>query len=112
MPAARTPCRAGGELESAEEADDLRLHVVDLRLDHEQALIDGGLRVGVGLDVVVAMEALGGLGEIADLLEDDGLIEDRRRIVRPLLLRFLIELQRADEVVLRVEELAAVEQLE
>ncbi len=111
MPAVRTPRRAEAEAEAAERADDLRLHVVDLALQDEQALIDPRLFVGIVDEVLVVPEAILGLGEVAELFVDHALVEDCRGIVGPLLLRVLKELQRGREVVLRVEEAAAREEL-
>src|SRR5207248_10834858 len=77
VPAARAPHRAARKAQTAERADDLRLHVLDLALEGHDALVDGGLLRRVGLEVGVAVEALRRLRELPALLEDHGLVEDR-----------------------------------
>src|SRR5438105_3831666 len=112
MPAAMAPRRTVREFQSAERTDDFRLHVVELRLDDEKTLIDSLLRIGIGLELAVAMESFGCFGEIAHFFEDDRFVEDRRRVVRTLLLRVLKEFQRRVVVAFRVEKLTAIERLD
>ena len=112
MPAAVTPHGVRREAQSAERADDLRLHVLDLGVERKDALIDARFLLRLGLELRVTAKALGRLGEVLELFVDHRLIEHGGWIVRLLLLRFLKCLQRALEIVLPVEELTAVEQLD
>jgi hypothetical protein len=96
---------------AAERADDLGPGVFDLAFQRQEALIGGGLGVGVGLQFLVAMEALRGLGELAELLVDHGLVVDGGRIGGALLFRVLELLERGVEVIFRVQKAAAGEEV-
>src|SRR5207247_10943877 len=78
---------------------------------HQQSLIDACLLVGIVDEILVVAKALLGLSVVAQLLEDHPLVEDGRGVIRPPLLRVLEELERRDEVVLRVEETSAREEI-
>ena len=107
----RAPSGADRQAQHTEGADDFGAHVRQLALQREQPLIGHRLLIGVPFQLFIAVIAIDGLGVRAELLVDHGLVVDRGRIVRTLLLGVLELLQRRVEIVLGVEEASAGEQL-
>ena len=96
------PRRADRKPQSAKRTDDLRPHVFDFALEHEDVLVRGAFQIAVAFQLLVAMKELRRFRELAALFVNHRLVVNRNRIGRALLLRLLEQLQRAVEITLRV----------